>query len=169
METGTIGKQEIYDLLHEQQISYEVTEHGKVYNMAEMDALELPHKEFLAKNLFVRDDKKQHFYLISMMEEKHIDLKSFSKTYQTRRLSFANEQEMLELLGVTPGAVTPFGLLNDKNIRVQFFLDKDFMEGEGLIGIHPNENTATVWIHTADLLPLIKGHGNEVQLITLDE
>lgn len=66
-----------------------------------MDALELPHKEALAKNLFVRDDKMQHYYLITVKGERRVDLKEFRTTFATRRLSFANENDMQELLGVT--------------------------------------------------------------------
>lgn len=96
--------------------------------MEEMKALELPHKEVLAKNLFVRDDKKQCYYLITVKGERQVDLKEFRATFGTRRLSFGNEDDMKELLGVTPGSVTPLGLLNDTNCRVKFFIDKDFID-----------------------------------------
>ena len=61
-----MNKQQTYDFLTEHGIVYEVTEQGAVYNMEEMNALELPHKDVLAKNLFVRDDKKQYYYLITV-------------------------------------------------------------------------------------------------------
>lgn len=158
-----MNKQETYDFLTAQGIAYEVTEHGAVYNMEEMEALELPHKEVLAKNLFVSDDKKQRYYLITVKSERQVDLKEFRATFGTRRLSFANEDEMKELFGVTPGSVTPLGLLNDTNCRVMLFIDKDFVDD--MIGVHPNENTVTVWMQTADLIRIIKEHGNEVQVM----
>lgn len=128
-----MNKQETYDFLTAQGISYEVTEHGAVYNMEEMDSLELPHKEALAKNLFVRNDKKTCYYLISVKGDKRVDLKEFRSTFGTRRLTFADEEDMKTLLGVTPGSVTPLGLLNDTDCRVQLFIDKDFMDG--MIGV----------------------------------
>lgn len=70
----------------------------------------------------------------------------------------------MDFLKLTPGSVTPLGLLNDTEHKVKFFLDKDFLEKPELIGIHPNENTATVWLKTADLVRLIEGHGNAVEL-----
>lgn len=158
-----MNKQETYDFLNVHGITYEVTEHGAVYNMEEMEALELPHKEVLAKNLFVRDDKKQCYFLITVKDERRVDLKEFRATFGTRRLSFANEDDMKELLGVTPGSVAPLGLLNDTNCRVKFFIDKDFIDG--MIGVHPNENTATVWVQTAALIRLVKEHGNDVQIL----
>ena len=60
-----------------------------------------------------------------------------------------------------PGSVTPLGLLNDPDRSVQFYLDRDF-EG-GRIGVHPNDNTATVWLSTRDLLDLLREHGSPVQ------
>lgn len=158
-----MSKQKMYEFLTAQGISYEVTEHGAVYNMEEMDLLELPHKEVLAKNLFVRDDKKTSYYLISVKGDKRVDLKEFRTTFGTRRLTFADEEDMRALLGVTPGSVTPLGLLNDTDCRVQLFIDKDFMDG--MIGVHPNENTATVWMQTTDLIRIIREHGNEVKIM----
>lgn len=70
---------------------------------------------------------------------------------------------MKEQLGVAPGSVTPLELLNDTDCRVKFFIDKDFVDG--MIGVHPNDNTATVWLKTADLVNIIKEHGNEVNLM----
>lgn len=62
-------------------------------------------------------------------------------------------------MGLIPGAVSPFGILNDAERRVSFYLDKDF-DG-GMIGVHPNDNTATVWMQANDLMALIQKHGND--------
>ena len=72
---------------------------------------------------------------------------------------------MRDILGLAPGTVTPFGLLNDAECRVHFFLDRDLLAPPAIIGVHPNDNTATVWLQTSDLLHLIAEHGNEVTLI----
>ena len=120
-----------------------------------------------AKNLFVRDDKKREYFLITVKGNKRVDLKEFRKSHGTRPLSFASAEDLMNFLKLTPGSVTPLGLLNGAGQKVKFFLDKDFLEPPGLIGIHPNENTATVWLKTADLLKLIKENGNEVELAEL--
>ena len=96
-----------------------------------------------------------------------MDLKEFRKKNQTRPLSFASEQELMELMGVIPGAVTPLGVLNDEERKVQVFLDQDLIEGSGLVGVHPNDNTATIWMKTKDLMDLIREHGNAVSVIEL--
>ncbi len=70
----------------------------------------------------------------------------------------------MDMLGLIPGAVTPLGLLNDLGRRVSFWLDSSFLDSPGLIGVHPNDNTATVWLKTADLLRLLREHGTQIAL-----
>ena len=160
-----MNKQETLEYLTQRGISFELTEHPAVFNMAEVALLPLPYPEADAKNLFVRDDKKQHYYLITVQGDKRVDLKSFRKMHGLRSLSFASAEELYELLGLIPGAVTPLGLLNDEGRRVQLFLDAAFKEG--LIGAHPNDNTATVWMKTDDLVQLLEDHGNQVTWVQL--
>jgi len=119
----------------------------------------LPYPEADAKNLFVRDDKKRHYYMITVRGDKRVDLKAFRKQYGLRSLSFASPDELMEILGLVPGAVTPLGLLNDQERKVELFLDTEFT---GRIGVHPNDNTATVWMDTQDLVSLLREHGNKV-------
>ena len=159
-----MNKQKIYDYLKEKNIEYEITEHKAVYNMEELAEIKLPHHEADAKNLFVRDDKRQNYYLITVKGEKRVNLKDFRRENGTRPLTFASPEELSEIMGLIPGAVTPLGLLNDKNHRVKFYLDKDF-EDMDFIGVHPNDNTATVFLSFDDLRRIIEAHGNSVVLI----
>ena len=160
-------KQEIYDILHAHGIPYEVTEHPAVFNMAQLSSVPLPYPEADAKNLFVRDDKRKNYYLLTVRGDQRVDLKAFRKTYGTRPLTFVPPDELSELLGLIPGAVSPFGLLNDEERKVAFYIDRPFLEGSGLVGVHPNDNTATVWLKTADLLSLLREHGSEVHTAAL--
>jgi len=157
-------KQETYDFLNAKNIEYEITEHKAVFSMDEICDVVLPHSECDAKSLFVRDDKKREYFLITVKGNKRVDLKEFRKSHGIRQLSFASAEDLMRFLNLTPGSVTPLGLLNDAEHKVKFFLDKDFLEPPGMIGIHPNENTATVWLKTADLINLIRENGNEVEL-----
>ena len=156
-----MDKQQIYKFLDEHGINYEVTEHRAVFSMDELDRVELPYPEWDAKNLFVRDDKKRNYYLITVRGEKRVDLKDFRKKHGLRNLSFASADDLMNILKLTPGSVSPFGLLNDEQSRVHFFLDSQFEDN--MMGIHPNDNTATVWIKTADLVKIIKEHGTTVE------
>ena len=162
-----MDKQAIYDFLKEQKIWHEITEHQAVFNMGELFDTENPHPDCIAKNIFVRDDKKANYYLISVKGDKRVNLKEFKKAYGTRHLSFASENDLKKILDITPGSVSPFGLLNDKDCITQFFIDKDFKKGEGIIGIHPNDNTATVWLKAKDLITIIEKHGNPVTIFQI--
>ncbi|MBR3367668.1 MAG: prolyl-tRNA synthetase associated domain-containing protein [Lachnospiraceae bacterium] len=154
-----MDKRETLAYLTAQGIAYEVTEHPAVYNMEEAARVALPYPEADAKNLFVRDDKKRHYYMITVRGDKRVDLKAFRKQYGLRSLSFASPDELMEILGLVPGAVTPLGLLNDQERKVELYLDTEFT---GRIGVHPNDNTATVWMDTQDLVRLLREHGSKV-------
>lgn len=157
-----MNKQKIYDFLHSKNIPFEITEHKAVYNMAELAEIPLPHPEADAKNLFIRDDKRRSYYLLTVFSEKRVDLKAFRREHGTRPLTFASAEDLEALLGLYPGAVTPLGLLNDTACRVKLFIDRDL--ADGLIGVHPNDNTATIWLRTEDLIRIVREHGNEVEL-----
>ena len=153
-------KQETYDYLTGHGIVYEITEHPAVFNMEELCSVDLPYPDRIAKNLFVRDDKKRNYYLITVLGDKRVDLKVFQQAHATRKLAFASSDDLMEIMKLVQGEVTPLGLLNDRERKVTFFLDAAF--GDGLIGVHPNDNTATVWLKAADLARLIEEHGNRV-------
>ena len=159
-----MDKQEIYNYLKEENISYEITNHKAVYNMEEASEIDIPYPNQDAKNLFVRDDKKKNYYLITVKGNKRLDLKEFSLKNNTRRLSFASKEDLMKIMKLIPGAVTPFGILNDKDNIVKFYLDKEFLEEPKFLGVHPNDNTATIWIKTYDLINIIEKHGNEVKI-----
>jgi Ala-tRNA(Pro) deacylase len=150
---------ELLDLLRQRKIPYECVEHVPVFTIEEMLAAGIPHPQDIAKNLFVRDDKKRNYYLITVREEKRVDLKEFAERFGTRRLSFASEEDLERILGLTKGSVTPFGLLNEAEPAVHFYLDESFTDR---MGIHPNINTATVFLAPKDLLSLLKEHGTSV-------
>jgi Uncharacterized conserved protein len=156
-----MNKAEIIELLEKEHLAYEAVEHPAIFTIDEMLSIHLPHPETVAKNLFLRDDKKRKYYLLTVREEKHIDLRQFSEDHGTRRLSFASEDDLLRILGLHQGSVTPLGLLNDTSHQVKFFLDADFQGKQ--IGIHPNENTATVWMQADDLIRLLKDQGCETE------
>lgn len=160
-----MNKEEIYNYLKENNIKYEIDEHKAVYNMEELKDIVLKYPESDAKNIFVRDDKKRNYYLITTKGDKKVDLKDFKNKYNTRSLSFASETDLMNILGLIPGAVTPLGLLNDKDLKVEFYLDSYFKDK--IIGVHPNDNTATVCMSSSDLIEIIKEHGNKVNIIDL--
>lgn len=157
-----MDKAAVYDFLNDQEIEYEVTDHKAVYDMAELAEIDLPYPKADAKNLFIRDDKKRQYYLISVQGDKRVDLKAFRDQFNTRRLSFGSDKDLLALMGLTPGAVSPLGLLNDHDLKIAYYLDRQLVADDHLIGVHPNENTATIWLKGQDLVDLIEANGHSV-------
>ncbi len=164
-----MNKKQIYEYIKNKQIWYEITEHKAVYSMSEISEVEIPYPESDAKNLFVRDGKKENYYLITVRGNKRVNLKEFRKENNTRPLSFASEKELKEIIQILPGSVSPLGILNDTENKVKVFIDKEFVEKTDIIGIHPNDNTATIWLKTKDLINIIKEHGNKVELVEIKE
>ena len=164
-----MDKQGVYDFLNSKNINFEPIEHGAVWTMDELQDVEIPHKEADAKNLFIRDDKKNNYYLITVRGNKRLDLKAFRKMYETRPLKFCGEDELKAKLDLYAGAVSPFGILNNEEGDVQFFMDEDFLKDDGLIGVHPNDNTATVFVKATDLKEILEEHGNSVTLTSIPE
>ena len=157
-----MNKDQVYEHLKNCGVDFEITEHLAVWNMEDVSKIPMPHPEADAKNLFVREDKTQNYYLITVKGDKRADLKALRKAEGLRQLKFASAEELESVLRLIPGAVTPLGLLNDETCRVTLYLDSYFLQPPALVGAHPNDNTATVWLRTEDLLWLLRAHGNEV-------
>ncbi len=155
--------QEVCDLLNDMKINFKLTRHQAAYTVDEIEALHLPDEDVIAKNLFVRDDKKRQYYLLVVRKEKKVELKALEQKLYSRRLSFASENELNSILGLTKGSVTPFGIIHDDARKVKVIIDSTFKKS--LIGIHPNENIATIWLQVTDLVRVIKEQGNDVEFV----
>ena len=147
------GQEEVLSLLRSRGIGFEEMHHPPVYTIDEMLALDMPDPEHIAKNLFLRDDKKRNYYLVVSREDRKVDLKALREVLGSRPLSMASENDLWEFLKLRKGAVTPFGVLNDPERRVSVTIDS-FFKGS-VLGIHPNDNTCTVWIGSDDLVSVI--------------
>ncbi|MGN0136892.1 prolyl-tRNA synthetase associated domain-containing protein [Anaerotignum sp.] len=159
------GKQEIKAFLEEKGIPFEWVEHKAVYTIEEMQELGLEDMEDIAKNLFLRDQKGKRHFLIVIRADKQANLKELGERLGIGKLSFASEERLEKYMKLKKGAVTPLGVLNDENCAVEVFLDEDFLKMKK-IGVHPNENTASVYLATEDLLHIIREHGNPLEIVS---
>lgn len=116
-----------------------------------------------SKNLFLKD-KKDNFFLVSVINHKRVDLKAISKLYGKGGLSFANAEYLKALLDLTPGSVTPYGLMKDTENKVTFVLDEDFLKHD-IINFHPLRNDMTVSVTPNDFLTFCT-HINHTPSIT---
>jgi Ala-tRNA(Pro) deacylase len=120
------------------------------------------------KNLFLKD-KKDAIFLVTVLEDAEIDLKHLhNRIGASGRLSFGKPELLQEKLGVTPGAVTPFGLINDRPPSVTVILDTALVAHDR-INCHPLVNTATTTIATRDLLAFIRAGGHKPRILAIDQ
>ncbi len=157
----------ITDLLNSFSIPYELIEHKPAFTMEDMVDVGIKDTENVLKNLFVHDNKKQNFYLISVKGHKHVDLKTIKDKLGCKPLTFASEERLGEVLGLSRGAVTPLGIINDTLCRVTVVFDSDIQNLDH-VWVHPNVNTASLAISPAHLEKIILSHGNKVVYVDLD-
>lgn len=141
-------------------------EHPPLFTVEQSQALRGEIAGGHTKNLFLKD-KKDNYFLLTVGEEAQVDLKQVHHAIgAASRVSFGRPEMLMELLGVVPGAVTVFGLINDTQRRVELFLDAALMEHE-TINAHPLTNEATTQIARADLLRFIAATGHEPTILKL--
>ena len=118
------------------------------------------------KNLFFRNHKGNRHYLVVLDCERDLDIHDLEKRLHQGKLSFASPQRMEKYLGLQPGSVSPFGLINDTENHVHLFLDKNLNEQKSL-SFHPNDNHATVVIETPEFMRYLNAVGNSYEFIEL--
>lgn len=155
-------------VLDEKKIPYECMEHEPVYTVEEIQERNLwHHKDGIgAKNLFLRDGSGKRHFLVVVRDDKQADLKQVRAEIKSSRLSFASEERLERYLHVSPGSVSPFGILNDTECMVEVFFDQDLKQ-YSYMAVHPNDNRATLWMKTEDLVKIIKEHGNSFAWIRI--
>ena len=160
-------RDELFAIFSELGIETRTLAHAAAFTVSESQLLEKDLPGGHTKNLFLKC-KKGRIFLIVTLNTANVNLKKLHKRLDCGRLSFGNPQLMMELLGVTPGSVTPFGLINDRDARVNVLLDATMMRSE-LLNYHPLINTETTSIAREDLLRFIRSTGHEPQILDVCE
>jgi Ala-tRNA(Pro) deacylase len=162
----TIDRAQLLRRLDELGIAHQTFEHPPVYTVeeAERHTGHIPGGH--CKNLFLKD-KKGGLWLLVCLNQGRIDITRLAKVLGCARLSFGRAELLQEVLGVAPGGVTPFALINDRERRVQPLLDRAMLDCE-LLNYHPLTNDATTTIAAADLLRFIEACGHEPRILDLD-
>lgn len=157
--------EDLFEIFSQLNIAVTTSTHEAVFTVTSADL----HKTYIpgahSKNLFLKS-KKGVYYLVSMLDDKRLNLKIFAKELGVGSLSFACEEDLIAQLGVEPGHVTPFGLINAFGNNIQVILDKEMMEYE-LLNFHPLKNHMTTTIPRQGLLKFIEFLGFEPLILTL--
>lgn len=153
-----------YDLLESLSIPFERLDHEALFTIEACHEADAILGVAMCKNLFLCNQSKTEFHLLLMPGEKRFKTKTFSRLIGSSRLSFAPEEAMESLLGLTPGSVTVLGLMNDREGKVKLYIDSELLREE-YMGCHPCINTSSIKVKTEDLirkfLPAV-GHGYTV-------
>jgi Ala-tRNA(Pro) deacylase len=157
----------VYRSLDAMGIVYETYEHPPVFTSEEADIHWKDIPAAPVKNLFLRNKKGDKHYLVILGIEKRADLRTLVKIIGDDRFSFASADRLMAHLGVTPGSVSPFGLINDTNGVVKVIVDRDLKKADRLI-FHPNDNAASVTISVADFEKFLASRPNPVTWIDVD-
>ncbi len=143
-------KESLFSLLDAAHLEYQLHEHPAVFTAEEGEQYCAHIPGAHVKNLFLRNEKKTAYWLVTIKYHKRVDLSELAKILNNGRLSFANHNDLKAMLGVTPGSVTPIAIINDHAKRVKLIFDQDLLQEED-INIHPMENTATITVKLTDL------------------
>lgn len=149
-------------------IDAHTTDHPAVFTVDESEDLHGQIPGAHSKNLFLKD-KKDRVFLVSVLADATVDLKRIHTLIGAQgRVSFGKPDLLMDLLGVAPGSVTPFGIVNDADGRVTVVLDAALMAHE-TVNFHPLENTATTSIASGDLVAFLTREGHPPRIIAVTE
>lgn len=146
-------------------IAYDLHHHRPVFTVEESGDLDAKIPGCHCRNLFLRDKKKKMF-LVVLANETKVDLKSLQDILECGRLSFGSESRLWENLGVRPGSVCPFAMINDIDKNVTVILDRYMME-QDIVCYHPMENDKTIALAPADLLKFLDSCGHKHHILDL--
>jgi len=155
---------DIYEFLDANNVSYERHDHQAVFTVEESKILSPELNGASTKNLFLRDKKGIRHFLVTVLEDKKIDLKALSYVLDSSRLSFASPERLKKHLGIDPGSVSLLALMKDSENNVEVFIDKEIWEDEAIL-CHPLVNTSTLVVPHKDMKSFLEKTGHGVRLI----
>ena len=158
-------EEKLYEIFKEIGIeNYSVKYHEPILTIEQADKFGLAMEGLNLKNLFLREKKTGRFFMLIIDDHRQTDLKYFKEVAGWRQVSFAKEEELMEVLGLMPGSVTPLALFHDQEKRVVVVLGKEIVEAleNEKVSFHPCRNDATLTMTKEDFLKFLSFVGNEV-------
>ena len=161
-----VGQKELYGLLNELNIEFEYLEHPPIPTIEDALKLRGPIDALFCKNLFFRNHKGKKHYLVCFDHSQQLAIRDLEQLLKQGKISFASGWRMDKYLGLKPGSVSPFGLINDTENHVKVFLDEAISKAEK-VAFHPNDNRGTLILSTPDFIKYMDHKGNQYEFITL--
>lgn len=159
-------KDRVLQVLNELNINFEIYHHPPAPTIEEAQKYWKGIDSAHCKNIFFRNHKGNRHYLVIIEHTANLAIHDLEKRLKQGKLSFASPERMEKYLGVTPGSVSPFGLINDANHHVYLFLDENLLKAKK-ISFHPNLNTYSVVIAFEDFLRFLRWSGNTYEFLQL--
>jgi len=160
------GQKELYRLLEMLSIDFEYHEHPPLSTIEEARIHWKDYNSGKCKNIFFRNHKGNKHYLVILEHLRQLDIHDLEKRLLQGKLTFSSDQRLKKYLGVEPGSVSPFGLINDEEKNVHLFIDEKLKEYDRL-AFHPNVNTASIIVSKSDFLKFLENTGNSYEFIKL--
>ena len=160
------GQKELYELFEKLGIEYTYREHPPVATVEEAKKYWKNLDSGRCKNIFLRNHKGNRHYLVILEHRQDLAIHDLEKRLKQGKLSFASPKRMMKYLGLTPGSVSPFGLINDTENHVHVFLDENLKKSDS-ISFHPNMNTASLVVPFADFERFLEWTGNTYEYLEL--
>ncbi|WP_125588322.1 prolyl-tRNA synthetase associated domain-containing protein [Companilactobacillus jidongensis] len=147
-------------------IKYKIVEHPAALTTEQADEYIKGMEGVRTKSMFLTNKKKRNFYLVIMDDDKRLDMSEFGEIVDNKRIKMASEESLKEKMNLSAGMVSIFGLLNNTEKDIEVFIQKKIISEEWMT-FHPNDNTKTLFIKTADMFTFIKSVGFEYQIIDI--
>ena len=160
------GQKELYELFERLAIQFEYHEHPPLATIEDAKIHWKDYNSGRCKNIFFRNHKGDRHYLVILEHLRQLNIKDLEKRLKQGKLTFASDRRLKKYLGVGPGSVSPFGLINDKEKHVYLFIDEKLNESARL-AFHPNINTASLVVSRSDFLKFLEHTGNTFEFIRL--
>lgn len=152
--------------LNELEIDFKIVDHPPVTTTELADKYIEGHDGVRTKSMFLTDRKKKNFYLVILDDYKRLDMDRFKDIVGEKKVKMASENSLMEKMKLPAGTVSPFGLLNNEDHDIKFFMDKEIADEE-IMTFHPNTNDKTLFLKTKDLYKYLDNIGYEVNIIEL--
>lgn len=152
--------------LKELEIDFKIVDHTPAFTTEEADKYIEGHDGVRTKSMFLTDRKKKNFYLVILDDYKRLDMDRFKDIVGEKKVKMASENSLMEKMKLPAGTVSPFGLLNNEDHDIKFFMDKEIADEE-IMTFHPNTNDKTLFLKTKDLYKYLDNIGYEVNFIEL--
>lgn len=158
--------QKVFDLLNELGIPFQMVEHEPALTTEQADRFIEGIEGVRTKTLFLTNKKKRNFYLVIMDDSKRLDMNVFKDIVEEKQIKMASAETLNDKMKLQPGAVSPFGLLNNRDKDIQVYFDQEIVSEERM-SFHPNTNEKTIFVNTQDLFTVLKEIGYELHVIEL--